>query len=60
MLSTGAGGNATDVNAYYPVAGSAGDVLRLEAWTATDGYYRIQDFAVYLLVVDATTGDPIS
>ena len=59
-LTNAAGGSTTDVNAYYPLAGVAGDVLRLEAWTAGDGYYRIQDIAVYLVIVNATTGDPIS
>jgi len=59
-MSISAGGSTTDVNAYYPLAGVAGDVLQLEAWTAGDGYYRIQDIAVYLVVVNATTGDPIS
>lgn len=59
-LSSGSGGGSSAVNAYYPLAGAAGDVLQLEAWTNGDGNYRIQDMSVYLVVVDATTGDPIS
>lgn len=60
-LTTGAGGSSpSDVNAYYPLAGSAGDVLQLEEWTNGDGAYRMQDFAVYLVIVNAITGDPIS
>lgn len=51
--------NPSGVNAYYPLAGSGGDVLQLEAWTAGDGAYRMQDMAVYLVVVDAVTGDPL-
>ena len=48
-----------DAAAYYPVAGVAGDTLRLEAWTSGDGAYRIQDMSVYLVVVSAATGDPL-
>ena len=58
-LTNTSGGNSSAVNAYYPLAGVAGDVLRIEAWTSGDGNYRVQDFAVYLIVVNATTGDPI-
>jgi hypothetical protein len=47
------------VAAYYPVAGVAGDVLQLEAWTNGDGAYRMQDISVYLVVVSAATGDPV-
>ena len=59
-MTNTAGGPPTDVNAYYPLAGVGGDVLQLEAWTAGDGYYRVQDIAVYLVIVNAITGDPIS
>jgi len=59
LLTTDAGGSASAVAAYYPVAGVAGDVLQLEGWTNGDGNYRVQDIAVYLVVVDALTGDPI-
>lgn len=59
-LTTGVGSsNPSTVNAYYPIAGEAGDVLRLEAWTSGDGAYRVQDITVYLVVVNATTGDPL-
>lgn len=59
-LSSGSGGGSGAVNAYYPLAGAAGDVLQLEAWTSGDGYYRMQDLSVFLVIVDASTGDPIS
>lgn len=59
-LTTGVGSfTPSAVSAYYPLAGVAGDVLRLEAWTNGDGAYRAQDLAVYLIIVNATTGDPI-
>lgn len=59
-LSTNDGSyNPANMAAYYPTAGVAGDVLRLEAWTSGDGAYRIQDMQVYLVVVSAATGDPI-
>lgn len=59
-MTTNVGAFSTSgVQAYYPIAGSAGDVLQLEAWTSGDGAYRVQDMAVYLVIVDATTGDPI-
>lgn len=58
-LSTNAWGNSSAVNAYYPLAGAAGDVLRMEMWTNGDGNYRIQDLVVFLVVVDAVTGNPI-
>lgn len=57
VLTTDWGSSATTAN--YPTAGVAGDVLQLEAWTTGDGYYRFQDISVYLVVVDALSGDPI-
>jgi len=60
VLTTQAGGNPSDVNAYYPLAGVAGDVLQLEEWTDGGNTFRIQDFSVFLVVVNAVTGEPIS
>lgn len=59
LLSTGVGGSANDVSVSYPVAGEAGDVLQLEAWSAGDGAYRVQDMAVFLVIVGASTGEMI-
>lgn len=58
LLADPSGGGSGSVNAYYPTAGSAGDVLQMEAWTSGDGNYRIQHFTAYLVIVDAVTGDP--
>lgn len=50
---------ASNIAAYYPIAGIAGDTLQLEAWTSGDGAYRLQDISIYLVIVNTATGDPI-